>query len=120
MRYKSISEELEASKFRKTVEREMEDYFESKGFNIIEPDMFQSSDDFIQSNLRQDTSKTVKVLSGDSRIYILRPDITTNILGKIFSKWEGKPPLKVYYNSKVFKNTSGGRITENHQMGLSP
>lgn len=118
MQYKSISEELAASKFRKNLEREMEDYFESMAFSIIEPDMFQTFDDYGRSNFQQDSSKTVKVLSGDSQIYLLRPDSTTNILGKIFSKWDGKPPLKVYYNSKVFKNTSGGRIIENHQMGV--
>lgn len=118
MELKSIEEELLLLKFKKSIEREMEDYFESKGFSIIEPDIFQSYDDFLLSNFRQDLSKTVKVLGGDSNIYILRPDITTNILGKIFSRWEGKPPLKVYYNSRVYSNSSGGRIKENHQLGL--
>lgn len=118
MRFKTISEELAASRFRKSMKREMEDYFESKGFDYIVPDMFQSYDEFLISNSRQDSSKTVKVLSGDSRIYVLRPDITTNILGKIFSKWEGKPPLKVYYNSSIYNNSSRGHITENYQIGV--
>ena len=96
----------------------MEEYFESMGYKIIVPDMFLSFDDFLPSKVRQDSEETVKVLGGDSRIYILRPDSTTNILGKIFSKWEGKPPLKVYYNSRVFKNTPNGNIMENHQMGV--
>ena len=118
MRFKSISEELAASGFRKSMKRETEDYFESKGFRFIVPDMFQSYDEFLVSNFRQDSSKTVKVLSGDSRIYVLRPDITTNILGKIFSKWEGKPPLKVYYNSSIYNNGFEGEIKENYQMGV--
>lgn len=118
MQYKTISEELVALKFRKSIEREMEEYFESMGYKIIVPDMFLSFDDFLLSKVRQDSEETVKVLGGDSRIYILRPDSTTNILGKIFSKWEGKPPLKVYYNSRVFKNTPNGNIMENHQMGV--
>lgn len=118
MEFKSIEQELSSLKFRKSIEREMEDYFESKGFDIIEPDIFQNYDDFLLSNFRQDSSKTVKVLGGDSKIYILRPDITTNILGKIFSKWEGKPPLKVYYNSRVYSNSSGGGIKESYQVGV--
>ena len=42
MELKSIEEELLLLKFKKSIEREMEDYFESKGFSIIEPDIFQS------------------------------------------------------------------------------
>lgn len=118
MEFKSISEELSARRFKKDIEREMEDYFESKGFNIIEPDIFQSYDDFLLSNFRHDSSKTVKVLGGDSKIFILRPDITSNILGKIFSRWEGKPPLKVYYNSKVYSSSPGGGIKESYQVGV--
>lgn len=118
MQFRNIEEELEVTKFRRKVEREIETYFEDMGFSIIEPKIFQSYDDFILSNPRQDSSKTVKVLSGDSSIYILRPDITTNILDQIFSKWEGEPPLKVYYNSKVYRNGPGGEILQNYQMGV--
>ena len=118
MGFRNIFEELETTKFRKDIEREIENYFEKMGYCIIEPKILQDYDDFISSNIRQDTSKTVKVLGGDSRIYVLRPDITTNILRQIFSKWKGKPPLKVYYNSKIYKNEIGGKILENYQMGI--
>lgn len=118
MQFTTILEELEITKFRKKIEREIETYFEKMGYSIIEPKIFQDYDDFIYSNIRQDSSKTVKVLGGDSRIYILRPDITPNILKQIFSKWEGKSPLKIYYNSKVYRNEKGGKILENYQMGI--
>ncbi len=118
MQFRNILEELEVIRFRKDIEREMESYFEDKGFSIIEPRMLQRYDDFISSNYRQNSSKTVKVLSGDSSIYILRPDITTNILSQIFSKWEGNPSLKVYYNSKIYQNTNGGQVLEKYQMGV--
>lgn len=118
MQFRNIYEELEITKFKKNIEREMETYFEDKGFSLIEPRAFQSYDDFILSNFRQDSSKTVKVLGGDSKIFILRPDITTNILSRIFSKWDGNTPLKVYYNSKIYQNKPGGKILENYQMGI--
>ncbi len=118
MQFRNIKEELAVTKFRKNIEREMENYFEDKGFSIIEPSAFQNYDDFIYSNIMQDSSKAVKVLGGDSKIYILRPDITTNILSQIFSKWEGEPPLKVYYNSKIYRNSSRGTILQNYQMGI--
>lgn len=118
MQFRNISQELEVTKIKKDIEREIEAYFEKMDFSIIEPKIFQDYDDFICSNFRQNQSKTVKVLGGDSKIYVLRPDITTNILSQIFSKWEGEPPLKVYYNSKVYRNESRGRIIENYQMGI--
>ena len=118
MQYRNIIEELEITKFRKNIERDIEAYFEEMNFSIIEPKMFQDYDSYIYSNLKGDTSKTVKVLGGDSRIYILRPDITINILSQIFSKWEGKPPLKIYYNSKIYRNEFDGEILENYQMGI--
>lgn len=118
MQFRNIREELEVVKLRKNIERDMENYFEDKGFSIIEPRIFQDYDDFILSNMAQDSSKTVKVLGGDSKIYILRPDITTNILSQVFSKWEGEPPLKVYYNSKIYRNQSRGRILQQYQMGV--
>ncbi len=118
MQFRNITEELGVTRFRKSIEREIERYFEGKGFSIIEPRIFQDYDSFINSNLIADSSKTVKVLGGDSKIYILRPDVTTNILSQIFSKWDGEPPLKVYYNSKVYRNSSRGKIIQNYQMGI--
>ena len=118
MPFSSITEELEIIKFKKNIEREMESFFEERNFALIEPKTFQSYDDFILSNVRQDSSRTVKVLGGNSKIFILRPDITMNILRGIFSKWDATEPLKVYYNSKIYRNSSGGRIQENYQMGI--
>ena len=118
MRFTTIAEELAVTKFKKSIEREIEYYFEEMGFDLIEPRIFQKYDEYISSAYKQNLSKTVKVLGGDSRIFILRPDITINILGEIFSKWDGDPPLKVYYNSKTYLNGSRGKILENHQMGI--
>ncbi|OPL09614.1 MAG: hypothetical protein AVO33_06280 [delta proteobacterium ML8_F1] len=118
MQFSTITEELQVTEFRKGIERELEAFFEAKGYRLIQPRIFQGYDSFVCSNLRQDSSKTVKVLGGDSRIFILRPDITTNILHQIFSKWEGSPPLKVYYNSKIYRNQPAGGILEHYQMGV--
>lgn len=118
MRFTSIAEELSVTRFKKSIEREVEAYFEAKGYNLIEPRIFQKYDEYVRSNFRQDAAKTVKVLSGDARIFILRPEITTNILGEIFSKWDEDSPLKVYYNSKIYLNKPNGKILEGYQMGI--
>ncbi len=118
MDFINIEEELKARKFKKEVEREFEEYFEFKGYGLIEPDTFLNYDDYLLSNVRRDTSKTVKVISGNSKIYLLRPDITLNLLGKIFSKWKGEPPLKIYYNSKIYTNSHHKHITQHNQIGV--
>lgn len=113
-----IHEELALTRYKKGIERDLETYFEENGFTLIEPRTFQNYDDYLLSNFRQDSSKTVKVVGGDSRIFVLRPDITTNILTDIFSKWDGNEPLQVYYNSKIYRNGSKGQIQEHYQMGI--
>lgn len=118
MRFTTIEEEITVTKFRKDIAREIESYFEERGFNVIEPQIFQKYDKYMRSAYRGDSASTVKVLGGDSRVLILRPDITINVLEDIFSKWEGGSPLKIYYNSKVYFNEPGGRVAANHQMGV--
>lgn len=118
MQFRNMKEELAITKFKKKIEREIEEYFEDKGFSIIEPKTFQDYSDCIQSGLIKNPSETVKVLGGDSKIYILRPDITTNLLGQIFAKWEREAPLKIYYNSKIYRNGPRGEILQNYQMGI--
>ena len=118
MEFSSIEEELRARKVKKDMERQIENYFEFKGFSLIEPDVFQNYDDFLLSNFNFDSSKTVKVFGGNSKIYVLRPDITLNILGKIFSSWEANNPLKIYYNSKIYNNSLNGNIAQNYQVGV--
>ncbi|MCA9766498.1 MAG: ATP phosphoribosyltransferase regulatory subunit [Carnobacterium sp.] len=118
MRFRTITQELEKTKIKKDIKRSIEDYFEKKGFSLIEPNTFQDYGDFINSTVNPDLAKSVKVLGGDSQIYVLRPDITTNILSQIFAKWDGKKPLKVYYNSKIYRNETRGKIAEDYQMGI--
>ena len=118
MKLITIKDELRFTKRRRTIEKTFEEYFETLDYQYIEPRIFQSYDDFISSNLRLDSKKTVKVLSGDSRVLILRPDNTTNVLERVIKHWEDSEPLKIYYNSKIYLNESTTFIGEYGQMGL--
>lgn len=109
MRFISIDEELSVTRLKKSIEREFEIYFEKEGFSLIEPRIFQKYDEYVNFEHKQNSSKTVKVLGGDSQIFILRPDITINVLAEIFSKWDGGTPLKIYYNSTIYLNKPGGK-----------
>ena len=94
MRFTTIEEEIAVTKFKKGIEREIEGYFEEKGFNLIEPPIFQKYDKYMASNYRQDSSAIVKVLGGGSNILVLRPDITINVLGISFLNGKGTIPLR--------------------------
>jgi ATP phosphoribosyltransferase regulatory subunit len=118
MQFRTIAQELEKTKIKKDIKRGIENYFEKTGFSLIEPNTFQDYGDFINSTSNPDLARAVKVLGGDSKIYVLRPDITTNILSQIFAKWDGGKPLKVYYNSKIYRNEPRGKIAEDYQMGI--
>jgi ATP phosphoribosyltransferase regulatory subunit len=117
MQFINIESELNFTQKRKTFERTFEDYFESKGYQFIEPKIFQSYQGFVCANMSLDSKKTVKVLSGDSEIMILRPDNTMNILDRILKNPEREKPLKVFYNSKIYVNDNSSKIGEYRQMG---
>ena len=85
---------------------------------MIEPRIFQSYDDFVLSNILLDSQKTVKILSGDSKILILRPDITMNVLERVLNCWEDENILKIYYNSKIYLNKSDSTIGEYRHVGV--
>lgn len=117
MQWINIQDELRFTQKRRAFERQFEDYFESREYQFIDPQIFQSYQDFVCANMSLDARKTVKVLSGDSQIMILRPDITMNVLERILNNPENKQPIKVYYNSKIYLNNFSSKIGEYRQMG---
>ena len=118
MKFINMQDELKFTKKRRNYERDFEKYFEEKEYLMIEPRIFQSYDDFILSNILLDSQKMVKILSGDSKVLILRPDITMNVLERVLKYWESDKPLKIYYNSKIYLNKSDSTIGEYRQIGV--
>jgi len=118
MKFLQLKDELNYTKKRKKLEREIEFFFESKEYQLIDANIFQNYNEFIHLTNRIDSKSTVKVLSGNSEIFILRPDITMNILEKLLKKWSGDTPIKVYYNSKIFKYKKDMSIGEYRQIGV--
>lgn len=118
MKFLQLKDELNYTKKRKKLEREIESFFESKDYQLIDANIFQNYNEFIHLTNRIDSKNTVKVLSGNSEIFILRPDITMNILEKLLKKCSGDKRIKVYYNSKIFKYKKDMSIGEYRQIGV--
>ena len=94
MKFLQLKDELNYTKKRKKLEREIENFFESKDYQLIDANIFQNYNEFIHLTNRIDSKNTVKVLSGNSEIFILRPDITMNILEKLLKNGQGRHQLK--------------------------
>lgn len=114
----NLQRKLEAIKLKRNVERQLEQFFEQKGFRAVEPNTFLGYEHFLRSNPKADTKDLVKVVSGNSEVLILRPDITANVLSEIFPAWDGNGQLNLYYNSVVFRNSRGSVVLENRQAGV--
>jgi ATP phosphoribosyltransferase regulatory subunit len=60
----------------------------------------------------------VKVLNGNGKVSILRPDMTSVIIKNFIPRWENREKLKVFYLSTTFENNSSGGINEWKQAGV--
>lgn len=118
MKFLKIQDEIEYSLKRYKLTREIEDMFIDSGYISIQPSVFEDYDNFTSSNKRVKKESMVKVLNGNSKISILRPDITTNIIRDLIPRWEEDLKLKLFYNSTVFKNKEDSSIKEFRQMGI--
>lgn len=117
MRFLRIQDEIEYSVKRYKLKRDIENLLLLEGYKNIEPSIFEDYEEFISVNKRVEKSTTVKVLNGNGKISILRPDVTTNLIRNFAPKWEKNLKLKLFYYSKIFKNSKLG-TKEVRQMGI--
>ncbi|MGL6107974.1 ATP phosphoribosyltransferase regulatory subunit [Romboutsia sp.] len=102
MDFLKIQDEINYSKKRYKIKREIEDMFIEEDFAQIEPSIFEEYDDFTSINKNIAKESMVKVLNG--RVLILRADITTNIIKSLIPRWEEDLKLKLFYNSTIYRN----------------
>lgn len=115
---KSIKEEIKFIKSRNTIIRQLEELAEQEGMIRVESDAFEEYTSYIQSNPRQDGKKLVKVndLRGD--VYLLKPDITTNLIKQIIPRMEQDLALSLYYLETVYSFDKYGSIVPTRQFGI--
>lgn len=115
MKYLSIENELNYSKKRYELTKEIESIFVKNNYIQIKPSIFEDYDDFIAINKRIPTKFMVKIVS--DKILVLRPDITTSIIKSLIPRWEDDLVLKLFYHSTVYKNENKEDIKEIRQFG---
>lgn len=114
MEFLKIEDELNYSKKRNKIKREIEDLFINENYCKLEPSIFEEYDDFTSINKKIAKESMVKVLNG--RVLILRADITTNIIKSIIPRWEEDLKLKLFYDSTIYRNKEN-RIKEFREIG---
>ena len=106
---------LETLKRNNKIRENVIDLLKRFGYQMVETSYFETYDGFMKCSGRTPKEKTVKVINNKGDIEILRPDITFNIIKELSSKYDDEP-MKLYYDSTVFKNGKDG-ILEKRQIG---
>ncbi|OEF99566.1 ATP phosphoribosyltransferase regulatory subunit [Vulcanibacillus modesticaldus] len=117
MEFIKIEDEINYSKKRFQLSREIEDLFIEKSFSPINPTLFEDYESFISVNKRVKEESVVKFIHG-AKILVLRPDITMNIIKNIIPRLQDNAKLKIFYNATIFKNFANLNIKEVRQMGV--
>lgn len=118
MEFIKIKDELDYSYKKYKLTRAIEDIFIESKYIKLEPSIFEDYDTFTLINKRIKKEKMVKIIDGNSKVLILRPDITTNIIKNLIPRWEKDLKVKLFYNSSIFINKLDSNIREFKQMGI--
>lgn len=118
MEFLKIRDEINYSAQRYKTIRSLEDMFLTDGYIQIQPSTFENWDKLTGINKKIKKESTVKVLNGSSQVFILRPDITMNIIKNLIPRWEEELKLKLFYTSTIYRNKEESNIKEITQTGI--
>ncbi len=118
MEFLKIRDEINYLAERYKMIKMLEDMFLKKGFIQIQPSTFENWDRLTGINKRIKKESIVKVLNSTSEVFILRPDITTNIIKGLIPRWEEDLKLKLFYTSTIYRNKDETNIKEIAQTGI--
>ena len=117
MEFIRLKDEINYSSGRFELSNKIQNSIIKRGYINYEPSMIEDYEKYNGLNLKYDKEAIVKFSSGNGKISVLRPDITSNLLNDIMPKWEKGKKLKIFYNEKIFINRPDG-IKEVRQMGV--
>jgi len=115
---KTIKEEMNYIMKRNDFYHSLMDYAKTDGFIQVESDLFEGVFDFIESNDRFDIKSLIKLEDKNGEIYILRPDITTNIIKQVIPRMTDDDFLKLFYLDNVYAYGQGGQMKASRQFGV--
>lgn len=118
MEFVTIKDELDYSKRRYYLKKEIENIFVDEGYIQIEPSIFEEYDSFTAVNSGIIKKTMVKIVGGNGKVLILRPDITMNIIRSIIPRWKEGIKLKLFYYTTIYRNRVNSNIKEMKQIGI--
>ncbi len=118
MEFLTIKNELEYSALRYRLKKELENQFLSSNYTQIEPPIFEEYDSYTAVNSGIDKKQLVKIIGGNGRVLILRPDTTINVLRSIIPRWQVGDRFKLFYSSTNYRNRLDLSIKETKQVGI--
>jgi ATP phosphoribosyltransferase regulatory subunit len=96
----------------------LQDLAKREGFLQVRSDYLEDFIDYFRQNTRQDPKRLVKVQDNTGRLFVLQPDITTNIIKQVIPRLEGDDVAKFFYLDDVFSVGTDGRIRTTRQFGI--
>jgi ATP phosphoribosyltransferase regulatory subunit len=112
-----LTQEIELIVERNTILKELEKIAEERKYIKVLPDYFEEYDQFLELNKRINPRNMVKIIAPSNDIFLLRPDITTNIIKQLTSCWVDGELFPLYYNTTVFEQNQKA-IIQSRQFGL--
>ncbi len=112
-----LSDQLNYLKRKQRLLNRYSEIVSHEGYVLYEPDDFETYERFMRINERVEPASMVKVTDNHGDVLILRPDVTTQVIDRLIPKWDGGEPLKLYYDTTVYKHTDGG-IAGNRHFGV--
>lgn len=114
----NILNEIKYVKKRNQILKNLEDYAETNNLMKVESDFAIEYKEYIQDNPIQKEQSLIKVQDLQGNIFVLKPDITTNIIKQVIPQLPKDATLDCYYLDHVFLYNNLGQITSNRQFGV--
>jgi len=115
---KTIKEEINDIKKRNKILKSFEDLAEKEQYIKVESDLFEDLFDFANTNKRFDIKNLVKVESRQGELFLIRPDVTSNIIKQVIPRISPEDELKLYYLDTIYNFNSNGKINKTRQFGV--
>ena len=106
----SIRDEIKYITTRNSIFNKLEELVKLDGFIRVESDYFEDFIRYTNQNERQDPRQLVKVQDLQGNLFLLQPDITTNIIKQVIPRIEDDFAVDFYYLDNIFSYDEAGTI----------
>ena len=114
----TIYQEIEFIKVRNKIISDVTSLATKIGYIKVESDYFEDYITYLKQNTRQHPKKLVKVPDLQGNMYVLQPDITTNIIKQIIPLISPNFKEKFFYLDNIFSFNEDGCIEKTRQFGV--